>query len=238
MQTSRCSQLTIDRNLLRVLLGLIGFLILSNVLLIPFASDLESIEGHFGYVIRQIDLNSEVSFATWCSSMLLLLNSLCAYMFARGHWSTNRCVALIMAIMSVGFFLLSIDDFISFHESVESVTAYMFSSNVGQTLKKTLGPLFAISLAIILASLFAVPCMRTMQRENIPFLIGCIVCVFSVALAEFVYRLSGCAEPWCFRLEVLFEEGSELSALLLFLTFQCRELLSLCENKKLKTQVK
>lgn len=230
MQTSRYSQLAIDRTLLRVLLGMIGFLILSNVLLIPFASNLQSIDGYFGYVIRQIDLNSEGNLATWCSSMLLLLNSLCAYMLTRGHWLTNRRMALLMAIMSVGFLLLSIDDFISFHERVERVMANLFSSNVGvdkHILMSNVGPLFATSLAIILVSLFAVPFMRTMQRKNVPFLIGCIVCVFSVALAEFVYILSGCAEPWCFRLEVLFEEGSELSALLLFLTFQSRELLSL-----------
>lgn len=234
MQTSKYSQSAFDRNLLRILLGMIGFLILSNLLLIPFANDLDSIHGYFGYVISQIDLNSEGNFAAWCSSMLLLLNSLCAYVLARDGWSTNRRVAQLMAVISVGFLLLSIDDFISFHERVESVSVFMFSKNYGvdkQLLERYVGPLFAISLAIIFGSLFVLPYLRTVKRERIPILIGCIGCIFLVALSEFIYRLSGCAEPWCLRLEVVFEEGSELSALLLFLTFLSRELLSLYENK-------
>lgn len=234
MQASTRSQLAIARNVPRVLSGIIGFLILSNALLIPFASDLESIDGHFGHAIRQIDLNVEKNLATWCSSMLLLLNAICAYMLAHCRWLTHRRVALLMMIMSSGFLALSIDDFIGLHDYVESVTADQFGGDDGHTLVRNLGPLFAISLAIVFISLFTIPLIRTAQRKNIPLLFACILCVFLVALAEFVYLLSECAEAWCYRLEVVFEEGCEFSACLLFLMFQSRELLSLYENKKIE----
>ena len=63
-------------------------------------------------------------------------------------------------------------------------------------------------------------------------LIACVGCVLTVGLAEFVYYQAGCLEHWCFRLEVLVEEGSELAAILLFLTFQSQELVAL-ENPPL-----
>ena len=230
-QKSRYSQLIIDPNLLKVLLGILGFLILSNALLVPIAGELESIDGPLGHIINQIDLNAEGNFATWYSSMMLFLNSLCAYMLSRAHWSTNATVALLTAVTALGLVVLSIDDFISFHEYVEKVAAGLLSSDNAPALKRNLGPVFAISLAIIFTVLFAVPYMRTVQRENIPFLIGVIVFACLSASVEIVYRLSGCAEPWCLRLEVVFDEGSELSAILLFLTFQSRELVSVYENK-------
>ena len=229
MQSSSYYRVAIDRNLLLILLGVIVFLFLANALLIPFASELKSIKSPLRYVIRQIDLNLEGNFATWFSSMLLLLNSLSAYMLSRARWSTKRRVALTTAIMAAGLLLLSVDEFIGIHEFLERVMVYEFSNNhsMDSSTVKMIGPLFSISLTIILVVLVAGPYLHAVQRKNILFLIASIACVFTLGLAEFVYRLSGCTEPWCFRIEVLFDEVGELAALLLFLTFQSRELAGL-----------
>ena len=227
MQAPGYDRIVIDNNLLRALLGMSLFLFLANLLLIPFSEELEATEGHFQYVLEQVDLNSEGTFATWFSSMLLLLNSLSAYLLARARWATNQRAALSTAIMAAGFLFLSIDDFIGFHESLESVTANLFIHNDSvnnAALKRNMGPLFGLSLAIILAIMVVGPYLRAVQPKNIPLLIGSIGCVFAVGVSELVYNVSGCTELWCFRIEVLFEEVSELGALLLFLTFQSREL--------------
>lgn len=239
MQTSKCSWLAIDRNVLIILLGMIVFLFLANVLLIPFASELKLIDSPFRYVIKLVDLNTEGNFATWCSSMLLLLNSLNAYMITRCHWLTKRRLALRTAIMAAGFLILSIDDFVGAHEYLEKIAASLISNLNGNSgsldsfmLKKYLGPLFSMCLVFIFIVLIAGPYLRAVSRKNISLLIACIACVFTVGLAEIVYRISGCVELWCFRIEVVFEEISELSALLLFLTFQSRELVNLGSGKK------
>ena len=166
---------------------------------------------------------------TWCSSMLLLLNAFSAYLLARGRWATNRRVALTTALMAVGFLLLSIDDFIGLHEFLEEVMAQALSHHDARDTSTVmaLGPLFGIALASLLTVLVAGAYWRAVQRENLPLLIACVGCVVTVGLAEFVYYQAGCLEHWCFRLEVLVEEGSELAAILLFLTFQSRELVAL-----------
>jgi len=237
MRAPRYSHHPINRTVLNSIWGIIGVLILANIIFIFFTPDLESLNLYRAFVVRQFDINAEGNFATWFSSMLLLLNSLCAYELAHAHWSTQRRLAVIIAIMSVGFLLLSIDDVIRFHESAESATASLLSGTDGMdkpTLKRYLGPLLAISLAIIFTFVFVVPYLRIVQRENIPLLVACIVCLFLVALSEYIYDLSGCAELWCFRLEVTIEEGCEFFALVLFVTFQSRELLSLRENNTIE----
>jgi len=222
LQISACPRPALDPTLLRALWGIIGILILSNILLIPSGTELASVDGSWGYLLRQIDLNSEGTLATWCSSMLLFLNSLCAYILARAFWAKDRRVARLLALISFGFLALSIDDFIEFHEFVEGLEAGLLGSGGWQVSKATLGPLFAASLAVILTALFAASSIRVACREGTPLVIASIACVCAGALAEGVYILSGCDAPWCLRIEVVCEEGCELLALVFFLSFQSR----------------
>ena len=223
--------------------------------------------GPLWYLIHQFDLNVESNFATWCSSMLLLLNALSAYGLARGRWATNRRTGLVSVILAAGFLLLSVDDFIGMHEFVEQVVArtivqpaeqadtsivalvslgeqargpseFVAAANgvaqaAGQPSNQAdiraaalmlLGPLFGIGLASGLTLLMAGSYLPVARAENLPFLSASIGCVFLVGLSEVVYNQAGGGAYWHFRLEVLFEEGSELLALLLFLIFQSREL--------------
>ncbi len=234
MHSSPYSPIALDRTLLRIVVGIISFLFVANALLVPLGSAPESLASPLRYVIHQVDLNEEGNFATWCSSMLLLLNAFSAYLLARGRWATNRRVALTTALMAVGFLLLSIDDFIGLHEFLEEVMAQALSHHDARDTSTVmaLGPLFGIALASLLTVLVAGAYWRAVQRENLPLLIACVGCVLTVGLAEFVYYQAGCLEHWCFRLEVLVEEGSELAAILLFLTFQSQELVAL-ENPPL-----
>jgi hypothetical protein len=170
---------------------------------------------------------------------------------ARGHRDINRRVGLTSVILALGFLVLSVDDFIGIHESVEKVVAlvslaesttrqreFVAAANgakrtSGQPAEQVdamaiasmlLGPLFGLGLASVLTLLMVSSYLPVSQHENLPFLSASITCVFLVGLSEVVYNQAGGSAYWHFRLEVLAEEGSELLALLLFLIFQSREL--------------
>lgn len=224
MQSSHSSHPVFDRRLLTVFASMVGLVIVLNVLLIPFGDDLELLERYF---VRQIDLNSEATFVTWLSSTLLLLNSLCAYLLARSYWATERRMGVIMAIVAVGFLVLSIDDLIGLHEYIEVNIAGVlsqFGERERSTVAGELGPVFGFVLLLLLAVFFARPYARRMKARNRPWLIATLICVFMVAFAELAWLRSGCGATWCFRGEVVLEEGSELLAGLFFLVFQSREL--------------
>jgi len=76
MRTSPILLVSLDRPLLNLLVGLLACVLMANWCLVFFHTDLASIGSLLRYVIHQCDLNVESNFATWCSSMLLLLNAL------------------------------------------------------------------------------------------------------------------------------------------------------------------
>ncbi len=224
MQTRNPSQVVLDKGLLVILGTVVGLVILLNFALIPFGENVELLERYF---VRQIDLNSEATFVTWLSSALLLLNSLCAYVLARRYWATNREMALIMAAMAAGFLLLSVDDLIGLHEYVEANVAGALTASGERdfsTVQGELGPIFGFVLLLLMSVFFARPYYRTMKGRNLPWLLATLCCVFMVAFAELAWLRSGCGATWCFRGEVVLEEGSELLAGLFFLIFQSREI--------------
>ena len=223
-QTAEAAQPAIDGRLLAMLGFVAGLVIVLNVLLIPFGDERELLGRYF---VTQVDLNSEATFVAWLSSALLLLNSLCAYWLARHYWSKERRIGLLMAAMSAGFLLLSIDDTVGLHEQLEAMVAGVLSG-VGERdsaeVQGELGPVFAFVLLFMLAAFFARPYYRATKGKDLPLLVATLLCVFMVAFSELAWLRSGCGPTWCFRAEVVLEEGSELGAAFLFLTFQSREL--------------
>lgn len=215
-----------DEFIIRIMIIIVLFLIAVNLLFIFIADKIINVNGIYGNLIKQLDLNKEASFATWISSMLLFLNSLCSYQLARYYQHCHLRTALIYGIFFVGFVFLSIDDFIQFHEHLE-FQIKLILDNIGQQggnhpfLGLWFGGILGIMLLIIISGSF----YKVVSRENRIYLLFTIGAIIISLFAEMVYRVI----DWSninrgFRIVVFFEEGAELSAICFFLNFQRREL--------------
>lgn len=216
----------LDRTLVFLLAGLFLVLLFVNALLVVLDTNSSILAGPLRYVTHQLNLDAEGNFATWYSSMLLLLNAFYAYHLACSRRASDRPASFAYMLLALGFVFLSLDDFISLHEFLERVAATMLPSRDTLALpgEAIPGSVYGLGLASILTIVGAgVYWSGAVKRENLLILTGCVLYVFLVGLAERAYVQSGCFTHTCFRFEVLIEEGSELLAMLLFLLFQSRE---------------
>lgn len=216
-----------DHLLLRVAFGIGLVLIAANAIYILIADHVVTMPGLPGDIVRQMDLSREANFGAWFSSSLLLLNSLYAYTQMCHQRLSDHRAAMSYGFLSAGFMLLSIDEIIQFHEFLEKNAKRLFASNgIESALIKYTGILFTLALALTLLVLVFGSLHKFVRRENFHFLIYSIASVFIAALAESIYRYAGCHYlSRYFRLEILFEEGGELMAILFFLAFQQREIM-------------
>lgn len=199
----------------------VGFLILANIVFIVIAPRLYEFTGLAEFLFSQLDLGSEYNFATWCSSMLLLLNALLASILARRYWSVNRWVGVVYTCLAIGFFVLSVDDFIMLHEYVEELAL----EGLGDE-DMDAGFLFGTILAVSLIALTAGPFLRSLDRRNVVLLSGTVGLVMICVAAEVALVQLDCDYVGrCFRTEVVVEEGGELLAILCFATMQYRTLI-------------
>jgi hypothetical protein len=231
MKSGHASRAILDHIMIRVLVIIVLCLLAANAFFILFYDELIAIPRSAGFIVKQLDLSNEGNFATWFSSILLLLNSLYAYDQARHNWSFNRSVARTCIILSIGFLFLSIDDIIMFHERLERfATKLLMDFGISGGLDMNIGYLFGGILGIILIILVTGSYFRSIKRENYLFLLCSIAFVIIAGLSEFVYDHWSWFDPkYIFRIEVFFEEGSEFGAILSFLIFQHREAVALEE---------
>ena len=223
----------IDRFILRGLVAVAFLLILSNILFALFVVEPDLIPGFFGNIIKQFDLSCERNFATWYSVILLFLNSLSAYRQAFQSRQSNVKVARIYGILSAGFLVLSIDDFISFHEYVEILLKKQGLDPTSRSfLSINSGLVFGIVLGIALLFLVSGVFFRYSQKKNHIFLILSVALIFLSVLSEFFYN----SFHWFdlvrgFRIEIAIDESCELGAVLSFLVFQQREMKAGAQRK-------
>ncbi len=231
MKSGHASRAILDHVMIKVLVIIVLCLVAANAFFILFSGEFIKFPRSVGFIVKQLDLAIEGNFATWFSSILLLLNSLYAYEQARHTWSLNRPVARTCIILSIGFLFLSIDDIIMFHERLEGFTRKLITDfGISGGPDMHIGYLFGGILGIILIILVTGSYFRAIKRENYLFLICSIAFVIIAGLSEFVYdHWSWFAPNYSFRIEVFFEEGSEFGAILSFLILQHREAVALEE---------
>lgn len=212
----------INKGLLRLSFVVVILLILANLVFAFFPEEVyrsERLEEPFRTLVRQLDLRREENVATWCTTSLLLLNALFAYTLRRQLQHTDPIVARYLGLLSIGFFLLSVDDLAQFHEDVEDVLedgleAYDLSTD-------HLGLGFGSLLALLLAILAYRGLARYLRRTEMALLAVSILCILMSVIAELagtVADLSG--RTAVYRLKVIAEEGGEVLALVFFLTLQ------------------
>jgi hypothetical protein len=199
-------------------------LITVNALLIPTGGDTSGLSPIIGSFARQLDLAREGNFATWISSAMLLFNAMHAYALVRRYGMANLRIAGTYGLLAMGFLFLSVDDFAQIHERMEGDLRLLAREvELGGSLTH-LGAMFALALAALLVVLVRGPLLRSIRKGSLRLLIGTIGLVVVCAAAEYVYNLTGPDHPdWGTRLEVAVEEGGELLAILLFLTFLHRQ---------------
>lgn len=216
----------LDNFQLKVLYGFALILIGVNISFTSIAGEIDLIPGMRGDLIRQLDLVREANLATWYTSALLIVTSMYSYRLARYHWHVNRRIALKYGFLAAGFILLSIDDVIQTHEFIEMYSASLITDLRNfDGLAVYLGPAFAAVLVIALMILISGHPMREIKRKNRSFLVISFVCLLIAVVAEIIYINSECSNiDLCFRIEIAFEESSEIIAILAFFTFLRREM--------------
>ncbi|MBI3940330.1 MAG: hypothetical protein HY315_05805 [Acidobacteria bacterium] len=218
--------IVIDSFLSRVPSILVLTLIIANIFFVLIADELENLPDLAEYLFEQLDLAGEVNGATWCSVALLLANSLLAYVHARRCWPAQARVAAAYGCLAIGFLFLSIDDFVMIHEEVEENVIEPLVAQLperGQAMYD--GLLFGAILALLLVVIVSGPIFRTVRRGSVALLVASVALVIAGVIAEFVFVQLECDyRSRCFRVEVVFEEGGEMLAILAFLSFQYRQL--------------
>ena len=129
---------------------------------------------------------------------------------------TTPCYKKLTTSISVGFLLLSIDNLISFHESLEGMLIRILEITLPSIY---IGSLFAFTLTIIFIMII-IPYINVVYKKNSLLIYTIIALLVLVAFSEFIYKLIGNPHPMAYRIEILFEEGSEILASFLFLKFQ------------------
>jgi hypothetical protein len=201
-------------------------LILSNILFIGPAGYHFDRSHLATFVVKQFDLAQEGNFATWVSSIMLFLNALCAYTGVRRYWSVDKGLATPRLFLSGGFLYLSLDDFIQLHEFLERAARGLLT-RVGFEGKSMVYfvLLFGTALAITLTAYLWFFYLRSAKPRDLRLVFWSIGFILIGMFSEGMYRFLKCPNlSRCFRVEVVFEEGSELLAILLFLQFQRREM--------------
>jgi len=129
--------------------------------------------------------------------------------------------------LAVGFLFLSVDDVIQMHEYFEKHSALLIRDlNSDGGLAIYLGPSFAAVLVIGLTAVISSRYMLGLKSKNRYLLVISFACILTMMIAEIIYLQSQCSNiDLCFRIEIVFEESSELIAILSFLTFLHREAL-------------
>jgi hypothetical protein len=198
-----------------------------------FVEQAGTLTGSSAAILHQFDLGRESNFATWVSASLLFLNGLLAAQLATIYKPIRQYAGLLMAALAVGLILLAVDDLLMVHERVEKLAAKLLTHAAdfpgdtkqenSRAWRQAIGPLFPLGLAAVLAAVFAGPFKGVFLRRNLPYLVACVLLVCVAAVSEFAYKTLGCSEDWCFRTEIVFEEGGELAAILLFMIFLFRE---------------
>ena len=207
-----------DPVLARLPVAAVAILLLANIFFIFLGERIYELEGLSEYAFMQFDLGSEYNFATWCSSMLLLLNAGLATVLARRFWSVDRSVATVYTCLAIGFFVLSVDDFIMLHEYIEEIALEWLGNE-----DLDAGFLFGTILSVSLLALTAGPFLRSLDRRNVLLLFGTVGLVMLCVAAEVALVQLDCDYVGrCFRTEVVVEEGGELLAILCFATLQYR----------------
>lgn len=231
IETTKMSALSMCQTAFRCLLWVFAIIVAANLMLIPLASGLEDIKGHWSFVIGQINLDDEENFTTWASSMLLVIAAVGSFALSSKRSSSHPFVAKLLLFMGLGFVVLSMDDVAQIHGYIEDVVAGVdpdadddAPDTPADELESKLGPVFSGSLAVLFGLIFLMPLARSARTPNIRYLVGCVVCVAMVALSEIIYKASGCDNDWCYQIEVFFEESFEFGAIILFLAFVMREI--------------
>lgn len=200
-------------------------LLIANLFFVLIADELENLPDPAEYLFEQLDLAGEANGATWCSVALLLANSLLAYIHTRRCWPAHPRVAAAYGCLAIGFLFLSIDDLVMIHEELEENIIEPFVARLpegGQAMYD--GLLFGAILALLLVGIVSGSFFRAVRRDSVALLVASVALVIVGVIAEFVFVQLECDYPSrCFRVEVVFEEGGEMLAILAFLSFQYRQ---------------
>lgn len=218
---------TLEASVLRIALGIGLFLLLANVVFVLFPEamhDTDAWSEPLRSIVEELDLDREANVATWYTSSLLLLNALAAWAFSLRERGVDPKAATASAILALGFLVLSADDVARGHERLEDLLGeWLEGFQPGVDWEDALGAVFALALALPLIGLVVRGYAGRLARRQWVALAWTLSGLAAAVLAETVYRLSGSPYPsTLFRIEVVFEEGGEIVALLAFLEFQRR----------------
>jgi len=207
---------------IRALIVVSGLFLAANLLYVLFPEvifEYRDLDEPARTLVKQLDLGREGNAATWWTASLLLLNGLAAYTLARRQWPADRNAAIASFILMAGFFLLSLGDVARLHEHVEDLAGDWLEAQDLSDRRIYLG--FAGTLAIALTAIVTWGYRRLLSRRHVALLAGAVGCVLASVVAEWVEDTLDCrSKSVCHRVEVVFEEGGELLAILLFLGFQ------------------
>mgnify|MGYP001190361013 FL=1 len=99
--------------------------------------------------VAMFDLDREQSFGTWFSTMILIFASLLTLFHARNSGSTSGRMHIYWWLLGIGFILLSMDEVVGLHETVNAVIRDSRWTTFGAILVLSMGVCFLPLLLIL-----------------------------------------------------------------------------------------